>query len=185
MCEKESCALRTYAKLETGNHFKNIRSYKICEQLIWNLTEKFSTEFHYAYIYDRSIIRNSPWHWQQRLELEANFSIPLSCKSFIKTRNRLEIRKLEREPKIHYRLRQRTMLVFPLENKGALKSFSMYNELFYDLSTQRFSQDRICPFQFTYLVSKKIDLDLFFLIHFFHTNTSWKKSGVIGTQLSF
>lgn len=185
MWERDSFALGTYVKIETRNHLENIRSMQFNEQFIWKAFQNLSLEIHYAYLHDRSITPNSPWRWQHRLELEANPLFHIGCKCLIKTRNRLEIRRVQTEPKISYRLRQRTMLIVPFENGGVLKSFSLYNELFYNVSTHLFTQDRICPFQLTFAMSDKIDLDVFFLIRFFTTNDIWQKSAVFGTQFSF
>lgn len=102
--------------------------------------------------------------------MEANrlFHLPSNC--LIKTRNRLEIRRVETEPKTLYRLRQRTMLTVPFENRGILKSYSLYNELFYNISTHLFTQDRLCPCQLTFAISDRVDLDIFFLIRLFRAD---------------
>lgn len=185
MWENDKLALASYAKIDTGNHFKNIRSIQLKEQLRWKVSENFSFEFHYAYIHDRSIIPNSLWRWQHRLEIEAKYTFHLPCNWLVNTRNRLEIRRVQAEPKILYRWRQRIMLVIPFENKGSLKSFSIYNELFYDISTRLFTQDRLCPFELTFALSKALELDLFFLVRFFYADNRLRKSAVLGTQFSF
>lgn len=184
MWENESLTLGTYVKIDTENNLKNVRSFQFSEQLIWKTSKNFYLEIHYAYIHDRSIVPNSPWRWQHRLELEANRIFHLPYNSLLKTRNRLEIRRVQAEPKTLYRLRQRTMLVVPFEN-GFPKSFSIYNELFYNVSTHHFTQDRICPCQLTFAISDKTDLDIFFLIRFFNTDDIWQKSAVVGTEFSF
>lgn len=183
--ENDSFALGTYVKLETGNHFKNIRSMQFNEQLQWKTSKNFSLELHYAYLHNRSIVPNSSWRWQHRLELEANPKFELPCNYQIETRNRLEIRKVKNEPKTLYRFRQKTMLVLPFENAGSLKSLSMYNEIFYNISTNRFTQERVCPCQLTLAISDKMELDIFLLVRFFTTDDIWQKSAVIGTQLTF
>jgi hypothetical protein len=185
MWENKSFILGTYIKIDTGNGFKSIRSLQFNEQFIWKASNNFFFEIHYAYIHGRLIVPNSPWRWQHRLELEANpiFQLPWNC--LVKTRNRLEIRRVQTEPKILYRLRQRTMLVIPFEKEGVLKSYSVYNELFYNVSTHLFTQDRICPCQLTFAISDEIDLDVFFLVRFFTANHIWGKSVVLGTQFNF
>lgn len=185
MWKNESFALGTYIKIDTGNHLENIRSIQINEQFLWKASQNLELELHYAYIHGRSIVPNSPWMWQHRLELEANRTFHPFCNYLIKTRNRLEIRRLQSESKTLYRLRQRTMLIIPFEGSGILKSFSIYNELFYNISTTRFTQDRICPFQITFSSSDSMEIDLFFLIRFFNSNNMWYKSAVVGTQFSF
>lgn len=185
MWTKDSFSLGTYVKIETGNHFKKVRSLQLSEQLSYQVSDNFSVEAHYSYLHGHSIVKNSPWHWQHRLELEANRTFNLPCNALLKTRNRLEIRKIEEVSKVQYRLRQLIMLVVPFEKTAVLQSFSMYNELFYDISTHLFNQDRLCPFQLTFSLSDKIDLDLFFLIRFFLDDEVWQKSAVLGTQLSY
>lgn len=54
-------------------------------------------------------------------------------------------------------------------------SYSVYNELFYNISTHLFTQDRICPCQLTFALTDKIELDVFFLIRFFLTDKIWRK----------
>lgn len=185
MWEHKSFVLGTYIKIDTGNHFKSTRSLQFNEQLSWKASKNFSLEIHYAYLHGRSVVPNSLWKWQHRLELEANPTFQLPCHYLIKTRNRLEIRRLQREPKTQYEFRQRTMFVVPFEKWGPLKSFSLYNELFYNISTRLITQDRVCPCQLTFALSDKVDLDLFFLVYFFNTDNVWKKSAVFGTQLNF
>jgi hypothetical protein len=68
---------------------------------------------------------------------------------------------------------------------GALKSYSIFNELFYDISTSTFNQERFSPLTVTFAVSKETDLDIFFLIRFFRNDKLWHKSLVLGTQLNF
>lgn len=184
MWENDSCRLGTYVKVDTGNHFHKIRSVQINEQFRWNVSDNFAVEVHYAYLNGRSVVPHSPWRWQHRLELEANPTFHF-CRNYVVTRNRLEIRRLENKPKTLYRLRQRTMFVIPIEGMGMLKSYSLFNEVFYNISIGHFTQDRICPFQLTFALSDKIDMNLYFLVRFIRTNDIWGRSAVLGTQFSF
>lgn len=185
MWKNDSFDVSTYTKIETGNHFKQIRLIQISEQLAYHVTKDFSLEIHYSYIHGRTVIPDSIWNWQHRLELEGNRTFRLPWNHFINTRNRFEIRKLQNEPKIQYRLRQLTMYEIPIKNAGILTAFSVYNELFYDLSTHQFTQDRIYPCQFTLSFTDKISLNLFLLIRLFRSDEAWHRSAVLGTQLSF
>lgn len=185
MWEKDAFSLGTYAKFESRNRFKGFRLIQLSEQLAYDVSKEWTLEFHYTYIHGHSIVRDSPWEWQHRLELEANRTFNLANKNLIKTRNRLEIRRLQDEPKTHYRLRQMTMLVIPIENAGSLQAFSMSNEIFYDITTHLFNQDRICPFQLTFALTEELEMDLFFLMRLFIGNDKWQRSAVLGTQFSF
>lgn len=89
--ESERFGVRTYLRIESGNHFKNVRALFLSEQLIYKVTKDVSFEIHYSYIHGHSLI--SPiWRWQHRLKLEANKVFRLPCDYAIITRNRLEIR---------------------------------------------------------------------------------------------
>ena len=101
-------------------------------------------------------------------------------------RNRLEFRWREKvQPYPDLRFRHRAMLVIPLKNVYPLKSFSCFNELFYDLDKNYFSQDRLCPCQLNFIVSDTVSLDVFLIMRLFYENMSLKKSLILGTQLNF
>lgn len=184
MWECGQFGLRTYVDIRTRNHLQSVRHFEISEQLFYEASKNITLEFHYTYAYGRSVVAHSPWHHQHRLEFEANRIFDFH-KYLIATRNRFEIRKRQNNPKIEYRLRQRTMLVFPIEEMGRLKSFSIYNEIFYNLSTHLFSQNRFYPFQLNFIVSDQVDLDVFFMIGIFFSENAWRRNIVIGTQLNF
>lgn len=185
MWENDSFAIRTFMRYDTANHYKSWRAVQINEQFAWKASDDLTLELHYAYLHNRSIVAHSPWRWQNRIELEANRKFHPSCHFEIRTRNRLEIRRVENEPKTLYTFRQQTMLFFPIENAGRLKAYSFYNEVFYDISTSRFIQDRLYPIQLTFALSDKVQLESFFMIRFFLHSDVWKKSAVLGTQFAF
>lgn len=185
MWKNDSLAINTFMRFDTTNHYKSWRAVQINEQFAWKVSDDLTLEIHYAYLHNRSIVSHSPWRWQNRIELEANRKFHPSCYFEIRTRNRLEIRRVENEPKTLYTFRQQTMLVFPIENVMPLKAYSFYNEVFYDLSHSRVSQDRLYPIQLTFALSDKVDLEAFFMIRFFLHEDTWKKSGVLGTQFLF
>lgn len=175
----------TYVDLKSNNHAKGWRSILISEQLQFKASKNVTLELHYTYTHERSVVSNSPWRWQHRLECEVNRVFHLFEKIYLETRNRLEIRRIQDIPKIQYRLRQRSQLFLPLENIGRLKSFIVSNELFYDLSNSNLTQDRFSPLIFTFATSEKTDVDVFFMIQFFLHNRTWRKSMIFGSQLNF
>ncbi len=77
------------------------------------------------------------------------------------------------------------MLVMPLKGYGCLKSYSLNNEIFYDVSTQTFNQNRFMPVILTFNLSDSVTLDAFFLLQTFLANDSWYQSAIFGTQISF
>jgi len=184
MWKTESFQLGTFVRIDTDNHMVNIRSVQISEQMAFNVSKEFTFEFHYTYIHGHALVPHADWQWQHRLEIEGNRTFYFSNGNKISTRNRLEIRKLENNPVIQYRLRQLTMFTMPLE-KGHLKLFSVYNEVFYDLTHHRFTEDRLYPCQFTFAVNERVKIDLFFMMRYYFSASHWHRSAVLGTQLIF
>lgn len=183
--EKDALSLRTFIRIDSKNHARNIRSFQINEQLAWKLSNRWNLQIHYAYVHGRDIVSHSSWIYQNRLELEINRTFFALNGCMIDTRNRLEIRRLQGEPKTNYRLRQRTTFMVPFDNRGALKFFSADNEIFYDINNHYFTQDRLCPVKLTFELSKETSVDVFFMFRFFHHDTMWHKDAVFGTQLNF
>ena len=185
MWKSDTFAVNTFMRFDTKNHYKGWRSIQINEQFAWKASKDLTLEIHYAYLHNRSIVSNSPWRWQNRLELEINPKFHPSSHFEIRTRNRLEIRRVEKEPKTLYTFRQQTMVYFPIDTTSSLKAYSFYNEVFYDLSTSRVTQNRLYPIQLTFTLSDKVEFEAFFMIRFFLHADTWKKSGVLGTQFAF
>lgn len=187
--KQEPFSLTFFSDVRSGNHFKSVRYYQLTNQFAYEF-DKWSFELHYTYIRDRPVQNRTPtgiatiWSWQQRLEIEANHIFALKNCIQIITRNRFEIRKLEHNPKIQYRLRQRTKLFFPI-NWGKLKAYQLHNELFYDLSTHLFNQDRFCPMELLFELSEKVDLSLFFLLRFYISENIWRRGAILGTEINF
>lgn len=183
--ENDTYGLGTYARLETNNRVQNVHSFLLSEQFYCKVSDTFSYEVHYTFIHGRSIVKGSPWQWQHRLELEGNRKFYMPYGFIIDTRNRLELRRLQKTSHIRFRLRQRTMLTIPLKNQGSLKAYSLFNEAFYDLSTNCFTQDRACPCQLTFEMPNKVELNLFIFLRFLMSDEELHKSAVLGTRVNF
>ncbi len=185
MWENDSFEVSTFVRMDSDNHMRGCRGGQISEQFAWKVSDDLRFELHYTYLHAYSIAPPSPWRWQNRIEIEANRTFHPSCYFEIRTRNRLEIRRLEKNPKTDYRFRQQTTVYVPIENAGCLKAYSLYNEVFYDISTSEFSQDRFYPIQLTFTLSEKVDFEAFFMLRFFLHDSLWNRSAVLGTQFLF
>ncbi len=175
-----------YGEIETGNHFKDIRYYHISAQFTHQLSNRISLGLNYTYIYSRPLIdEDGPWKWHQRLEFDLNRIFHVWARNYISTRNRLEVRKIEGNPQIGCRLRQRTMLVIPIKGRGWLKEYDCYNEIFFDIPKHRVVRDRICPIDLTFALSKTTELDVFTLLELFEEQGIWYKSFILGSQVTF
>lgn len=183
--ESDRVEVSTFARIETGNHFKKTRVVRVSGQFEYKVNNDVELEFHYSYIHGHPLW--SPvWRWQHRLEFEANKIFHLPCNNQIITRNRLELRwRQKAKPRPDVRFRHRVMLLIPLNTGTTLKAFSCFNEFFYDLSRGYFDQDRICPCQLTFGISEKVDIDVFLIFRLLEDNKALQKSIVLGTQLNF
>lgn len=177
--------VRSFARLETENHWQHLRAFLLSEQLAYKKNKDTSLEFHYTYIHGHSLI--SPiWGWQHRLEFEFNHIFRLLCDNQLITRNRLELRWRENSrPRPDLRFRHRTTYFVPLKTSIGLKAFSLSNEIFYDISKGDFTQDRICPCQLTFGVAENVDLDVFLMLRLLVQGDQLCKSVLLGTQLNF
>lgn len=183
--ESDNFGVRTFARFESENHFKNIRALLLSEQFVYKVSKDFSFEIHYTYIHGHPLSAPN-WRWQHRLELEANKTFHLASDCQIITRNRLEIRWREKtKPYPDVRFRHRAMFFMPLDNVKPLQAFSFFNELFLDVSRGYFDQDRICPCQLTFGVADKVSLDVYLIIRLLDESQILRKSVVLGTQLNF
>jgi hypothetical protein len=185
MWENEHFTLKTYVKIETGDQFKGTRSIQINEQFAWKGPDQLSLGLHYAYVHEHSVIPNSPWRWQHRFEFESNTAFHIADGYFFKTRNRFEVRKEQGVPHLQFRLRQRTIIAVSFGDNSFLKTYTLYNELFYTISDNHITQNRVCPIQLTFRITDQLNVDAFFMMRFFNTNSIWSKSAVLGTQLNF
>lgn len=174
-----------FSELRSRDQFDGLRFIMVSAQLAYPVNEYLTTEAHYTYIHSKPVVPNMIWRWQQRLELEANITFLLCKKMQLKTRNRLEIRKLKDLPQIRFRFRQRTMLSIPVENMWRIKEFSIYNELFYDFFNKLFEQNRFYPWQITIELSEKSSLEAYLLWQVFFENKAWRRNYTIGTRLLF
>lgn len=185
MYESDRFGVRTFIRIETGNHWQNTRTILLSEQLAYKVNKDVALEMHYTYIHGHPLA-DPIWRWQNRLELEANRIFRLPCGRQMITRNRLEVRWREKaKPQPDLRFRQRTMLLIPLKTKTALKAFSAFNEVFYNISRGYFDQNRLCPCQLTFGLKDTIDLDLFLIFRILDEIDVLRKSVVFGTQLNF
>ena len=183
--ENETYAIHTFMRFDTKNHYKGWRAIQINQQFAWNASSDLTFEIHYAYLHNQSIVTPASWRWQHRIELESNRTFHPSSRFEIRTRNRLEIRRVEKDPKTQYHFRQQTTLYFPIKNAGSLKAYSFYNEAFYDIRSGCVIQDRLYPIQLTYALSHTVDFEAFFMVRFFLNEDRWKNSAVLGTQFAF
>lgn len=183
--ESDHFDAKTFLRIETGNHMKNTRALLLSEQFVYKVNKDVSLGANYSYIHGHPLT-DPTWRWQHRLELEVYKIFRLPWNFQIITRNRLEIRWRQnqiRNPDSRYRLR--AMFLFPLKDVKPLKAFSFFNEVIFIFSRDFFEQARICPCQLTFEITKKIDLDIFFMIRLIDENNTLIKSALLGTQLSF
>jgi len=105
----------------------------------------------------------------------------------LKWRNRYELIKKQHLSQLQSVFRHRVMIVFPIKNGGSFLSVNCSDEVYYDLNTHQFTQNRLIPMELTCLFNSKLSMNLFIMLrHFFSSSSNqWYRSIVLGSELTF
>lgn len=176
--------LYTRAQLRFNKDVSELSRMELTEGISYQATSKLNLEAHYTYIYSKSW---SAKHFKSthRLELEANPSLSVKDKLIVAFRNRIEFLKEQKISPIRYIFRQLTKVTFPLKNFGRMTSFNITNEVFYNLSTRYFSQNRFSPLGITLNLDKGLDIDISLMVRNYFSSDKWRRSIVFATELKF
>lgn len=176
--------LYTLGETRLTHDLRRFTYYKLSEGLAYKALEDLDLEVHYSYINFKGVAAN---HFanRNRIELEANPTIKLPCGVDLKWRNRLEFIKEQDVLHIKYVCRQRLTLVFPIKRKGRLKAIKIADEVIYDLSRKRFTQNRFYPLELSFDLSKGVNLELYLLQRTLYSSGKWFRQVALGTNLSF
>lgn len=140
-------------------------------------------EIHYNWINLRTQPENA-FKCAHRIDIELNPHYNLHPQIEFKARNRYEIIKREHFPKLLQRFRQRLQLVVKIASKY-LKSYSIHNELFYDINKRDIYQFRFVPMEFTFYLGKEHSLQVFAMTRWQKFANIWKPQMILGTTLEF
>lgn len=178
--------LYTVAEARVNHDFSKFYYYRITENFAYQALSWLDLEAHYSFVYHES---RGATHFKNthRLEFEVNPWMRFDNGITLKWRNRFEFLKKQGVSHIQYVLRDRLLALFPFENCGRITAFKIYDEVFYDCTLGKVTQNRIVPIELTLKVNECTALDLFMMVRNFFGLSShkWYRSIVIGSELSF
>jgi hypothetical protein len=156
------------------------------------------SEFGHATISQRLQFDPRPW-----LGLSLNYTyvhtLPLGAEYFVDThrpeieitprwkllgldwelRNRLELRYTEGVGEVRPRLRHRLQGTLPLKDMGRLGALVFSNEVFYDTTLDRISENRLLPLSFSFKLSPHATLITGYGIQSLRSKDEWVQSNII------
>lgn len=102
-------------------------------------------------------------------------------------RNRLELRYIEGVDEVRPRLRHRLQGTLPLTGMGKLSALIFSNEVFYDTTLDRISENRLLPLALSFKLSRHATLTTGYGIQSLWNKGAWVQSNIIVStvQISF
>lgn len=184
--EKDPYKLYTIGEFRLNRDITRPYYYKITENFAIRALPYLDLEVHYSFLYKKTR-GNTRFTNTQRLEFEANPFVQWDNGFTLKWRNRLELLKKQEVSTIQFVFRHRIMAIIPLENTGKLTSLHIYDEVFYDFDTHKFTQNRFVPVELSFELTPKTRLNVFFMVRNFVNISSneWFRSFVLGSNLEF
>lgn len=182
----ECGAFRLYGLGEVrANHDISQISYlRLTEGLACQLLPNLDVEAHYTLIY-RKPRGGTSYGFINRIELEANPFLHLSSDWLLKWRNRLMFLSVPKTSKIISVFSHRVDLVRPLADSGPLVALRCFDELYFNITSNQMTQNRLIPLQLTLALAPSIVLDLLLMVRNFQSSGKWYRSVVFGSQVEF
>lgn len=125
------------------------------------------------------------YRYQHRAEVEINPQFPIGAFAKFSNRNRVEFRWIEDRGSDNTRSRHRFRLSFPIKSIKQLSSIYIDSEFFYNWSDHRYDENRSVPMGLSFNLSKKVKLNLFYMIQARKSSTSWSSNQILGTLAIF
>lgn len=119
-----------------------------------------------------------------RIELEANPYVKLTESLDYSMRNRFEWRRLDNGNAFNTRIRLRPQLDWVMARSGLFRGLYANNEVIYDFTQGRITENRLIPLGAVFRPSKELELRVFHLWRKTLTGTQWfdyHALGVLGT----
>lgn len=182
--EKDPFKLYTLGEARLNQEMSKFYFMRLAANFVYSPLPFLNLEAHYSYMYVKP---NGALHFSQRsrYEIEVNPRYTFNNGIQLAWRNRYELIKRQAEKKWTSIFRHRTMVVFPVENWGRLQRISVFDEVFYNYSTQMFSQNRFAPLVLNFDLGKGDSIDVFFQFRNFFSRGLWYRSVDVVTQVIF
>lgn len=180
------CKLYFVVQMRFDKNVSRFAYLRLSENFAYQALPNLDLELHYSFFTAKSFA-NPRFRNRHRLELEVNPSAPITEALTVKWRNRLEWLKEQSDSKIYAILRHRTALALALEDWGRLTQVQMSDEVFYDFTANKISQNRFIPLRLSFNTNCNGNLDLYYMLRsvFSFGLDRWHHSCVLGSELSF
>ncbi len=120
-------------------------------------------------------------HW---LEFEANPKLRLFEKLGFTNRNRMEIRWIEDDDRVHYWTRHQISFSRALENFGPFKRAFLSEEIFYDYTRNKIAENRFIPLRLRMNLKGRTEMDFYAMVQSTcNSSDSWNHRYVLGIGL--
>ncbi len=181
--KQSRCRLFGVGETRLQHDLRHFNYYRLTQGFAFRALEDLDLEIHYSYVNVKTSGATA-FSNRSRLEIEVNPFWTLAHGIQIHWRNRMDFIKQQNRLHIQYVLRERLKVTFSTEGEW-IKTVSIANELFYDLSTKRFTQNRFYPLMLNFALGKEVSLDLFIMLRTHFSSNKWYREGVMGSQISF
>lgn len=181
--EKGKWKVYSYVELRFFSRQRYFHRFSFSQRLLYKAYDFLEFEAHYTLIESRPTL-NAGFVPTHRLELEINPSWKVDECLTLKWRNRYELLKEHHTNKLGQRLRHRIMFYFSIKNSW-LQAFSIHDEIFYNLTTNEFFENRFVPVELAININPQISFRPFVMILTRKTSDIWNSSLVLGSQIDF
>gem|GEM_PF-735536 len=128
-------------------------------------------------------LANNRWRHEHRLDFAVSPNLPITEKLSLHSRNRIELRWLERSkgaiPRARHRLQLRQRI-----NKGRIESVYCNNEFLIDYRQGEYSENRIVPVGVGLRLHEHASVDLFYMLQSVRKAAGgWHNNHILGTHL--
>lgn len=182
--EWDKWALYTSGAVRLNHGVSRPYYYRLSGNVAYQWLSWLDLEAHYSYISSKDRGESRFMH-KNRLEIEINPSMKFCENVSVDWRNRIEFIKKQDDSKWQYDFRHRTLVTWELARGWKLVSVQFGDEIFYDLSSKEFSENRFYPLIANFNLSKRTTLDVYVMIRNFLSSNRWYKSVVVGSEFAF
>jgi hypothetical protein len=150
---------------------------------ITKLNKTWNFGLNFTYVNNRRPDVN-PFTQHFRWEIELNPHFQLTKNTALRFRNRYEFIKNEFVPQWEQVFRQRQQINMAV-NYRSLKSISFHNEVFYNVTLEKWSQIRLVPLELNFEVGQEHTYSVFAMIRWLRPGQTWDPQLVLGTTLDW
>lgn len=182
--EQEKWKVYSSAEFRFKNHYYN-PSYVLLSpiRIRYKLNHIIDLEAHYCFIESRSTTKQ--FLYRHRFEFEVNPTWKLShCLTF-NVRNRYELIKQQETHDLQQVYRCRPRFIIFCCPCCSIESWSIYDEIFYNISKGAIVQNRFVPVEITIKLSEGVIFSPFLMWQSKKASNVWHQAFVLGSKIDF